>query len=240
MCERRCKRKCYPHVTHCIFDLDGTLLDTETIYARVFTTMLHEYGATYTSNLRRQTMGATTEKCWEILVNECNLREKTAKLVDNFKKRSYDLLGDCRLMPGTERLVAHLCDHKIPIAIATSSAETMYYRKIEPHQKFFANFHHVVCGGSDPAVKESKPNPDIFLICAERFAENPCPSDCLVFEDSPNGVVAARRAGMQCIAIPEKDMPKEAFKQATLILESMEEFEPERFGMPCLFTSNDK
>ncbi|KAI4464645.1 2-deoxyglucose-6-phosphate phosphatase 2 [Holotrichia oblita] len=181
-------------------------------------------------------LGTTTEKCWEILIQELKLADSISNIATEYRARAYELLGNCQFMPGAEKLVHHLYKENVPIAIATSSAERMYLRKIEPHQNFFGMFNPVVCGGTDPAVGQSKPDPRIFLVCAERFSDNPCPEECLVFEDAPNGVMAAKKAGMQCIAIPDSDIPREAVKDATLILNSMEEFIPENFGLPCYYS----
>lgn len=239
MCEKKCKNKSYRCVTHCIFDLDGTIINTETVYAQIFEEMLKERGLHYSVDLRKKIMGTTTESCWQTLTTELHIKEPLQSLVEDFRKRGHDRLGNCALMPGAEKLLRHLHDHKIPLAIATSSAEPMFVHKTQQYRKLFEVFHHVVCGGTDPQVKRSKPNPDIFLICAERFEDNPCPLDCLVFEDSPQGVIAASKAGMQCVATPDKDVPRSEFKTATMILNSLEEFSPERFGLPCYFMPKD-
>ena len=69
---------------------------------------------------------------------------------------------------------------------------------------FFSKFEFILKCGSDPAIKEGKPAPDAFLVASQRFKKQPQnPSDCLAFEDSPNGVASARSAGMQCVMIPD-------------------------------------
>lgn len=129
-------------------------------------------------------------------------------------------------------MVRHLHDHNIPIAVATSSSQNSYDQKTKPHKEVFDLFHHIVCGGSDTEVKAGKPAPDIFLLCASRFDDNPAPEKCLVFEDSVNGVKAAVAASMQVIMIPEKSVPYESWKIATLRLDSFDYMIPQLFGLP--------
>ncbi|CAK1545585.1 unnamed protein product [Leptosia nina] len=100
------------------------------------------------------------------------------------------------------------------------------------HQEFLNNFHHLTMGSSDPEVKRGKPDPSIFLVCASRFPDKPKPEDCLVFEDAVNGVKAACAANMQVVVVPDPRIEKESLCNATLILNSLEEFQPELFGLP--------
>lgn len=139
------------------------------------------------------------------------------------------------LMPGAERLIKHLSSKQVPIAIATGSAQVAFERKTGHIGDILRKpFSHHVFAGSDPEVKNGKPHPDVFQAAARRFRSPPAsPKSCLVFEDAINGVKAALSAGMQVVFVPDKrlDLGKLTVKP-NLILESLEKFKPELFGLP--------
>lgn len=131
-------------------------------------------------------------------------------------------------------MVNHLKKHNIPIAVATSSGLDSFKIKSSKHEEFFKLFNHIICGGSDVNVKNGKPAPDIFLYCATKFKENPAPENCLVFEDSPNGVKAAISANMHVVMIPDENVPPELIKQADIVVKSLDETDLTLFGLPAI------
>ena len=166
-------------------------------------------------------------------------------------------LSVCTNDTGAERILRHFTKNNVPIALATSSTESSYELKTRNSKDVFALFHHRVLGGSDPEVKNGKPSPDIFLVAAKRFTDNPEPASvrwgrirghshflrplqlkfafvfqCLVFEDAPNGVQAAVNAGMQVVMVPDERLPKSFTGKATMVIDSLLDFEPEKFGLP--------
>lgn len=78
---------------------------------------------------------------------------------------------------GAERLINHFEKNHVPIAVATSSGKETFEEKVKKHASFFDKFHHIVVGSIDPEVKNGKPAPDIFLVCASRFPEKPSPCE---------------------------------------------------------------
>lgn len=138
------------------------------------------------------------------------------------------------LFSGAEKLIRFLHAEKIPFCLATSSGSDMVDVKTANHKELFSLFGHKVMGSTDPDVKMGKPAPDIFLVAASRFPDNPKPENCLVFEDAPNGVLAARSAGMQVVMVPDEKCPEESRKNATLVLNSLEEIKLEDFGLPAI------
>lgn len=133
---------------------------------------------------------------------------------------------------GALKIVKHLYDNHIPIAIATSSSNEALHLKFTKHQELLKYFNHYVCGGSDPEVKNSKPAPDIFLICASRFTEKPKPKNILVIEDAPNGLAAGLAANMNTIIVPDPALNPLTYKQAQHVYKSLEDIQLELFGLP--------
>ena len=79
-------------------------------------------------------------------------------------------------------------------------------------------------------MKEGKPAPDIFLLAAERLGIEP--AKCLVFEDAPSGMEAALAAGMSVVVVPDPNMDHSLYRNASQILSSLKDFDPEYWGLP--------
>lgn len=222
----------FPSVTHVIFDLDGTLLNTEYIYENAFHEICQSFGKEYPWDVRMKVMGAPEPRGAEICITELGLPTTIEHFLELLEKITKKEFGNLSLMPGAAELIRHLHESNVPFCLATSSGKAVAELKMSSHQKLFDLHHHKVMGSTDPEVKNGKPAPDIFFIAAERFPDQPNPSKCLVFEDSPNGVTAAIAAGMQCVMVPDKCIEEDKRKEATIVLESLEHFQPENFGLP--------
>lgn len=222
----------FDSVTHVIFDLDGTLVDTEPIYETCCSNIIRGFGKEYLAEVRMKVMGTTEQKTCEIIVNELALPISAAEFQKQMNTAARIECAKVGILDGVERLITHLAKSNIPFSLATSSGKEMAEIKMSGHRHLFDLFHHKVYGSSDAEVVNGKPAPDIFFVAANRFDEKPEPSKCLVFEDSFNGVRAAFSAGMQVVMIPDKRLSAERLKEATLVLGSLEEFEPQMFGLP--------
>jgi pseudouridine-5'-monophosphatase len=113
--------------------------------------------------------------------------------------------------------------------VATSSDSFYFDLKITHHQEWFKVFRCIVMG-NDPEIKNGKPAPDIFLLAARRMQADP--AHCLVIEDAPAGVEAARAAGMFAVAVPDPHMDTKAYSSAHQILNNLDELDLASWGFP--------
>lgn len=108
--------------------------------------------------------------------------------------------------------------------------------KTSGHRELFDLFDPVICTDETELVL-TKPEPDVFLVCAEKFPSPPLSmSQCLVFEDGENGVKAALAAGMKVVLVPSLPLSiydRSVIEHATLTVDSLLKFDPTLFGLPA-------
>ncbi|WP_426118785.1 HAD-IA family hydrolase [Pseudomonas sp. DSP3-2-2] len=212
-----------------IFDMDGLLLDTEGIYTEVTHLIASRYGRTFDWAVKQHTIGRGARDFAGFVIQELELPLSVDEFLDTRAPMLDERFPKAAAMHGAEALVRHLAQNNIPIAVGTSSSIHYFKAKTELHRSWFELFEIVVTA-DDPEVGAAKPAPDIFLVAARRLGIDP--ADCLVFEDSPFGVTAAKAAGMYAVAVPDSHMPVEQYEHADLLLGSLADFPLEVWGLP--------
>jgi HAD superfamily hydrolase (TIGR01509 family) len=210
-----------------IFDVDGTLLDTETLATVAVQNVLSAFGKSdlFTWELNQQTLGLPRVAWVPLVLNKLDLTDLISE--DDFfhawEAKLSEAVDGIHAMAGAESLLDFFHSLQIPLAVATSSTSAAFAKKRVKHSQMFDKFEVIVCG-DDPMIKDGKPSPDIYLLAAQRLGVHP--SKCLVFEDAIAGVLSAKAAGMQCIAIPDSRIEKEPFlMNASAVIPSLLHFD---------------
>jgi len=210
-----------------IFDLDGVLLDTEPLYTTATAHVAARFGKIYDWSVKRDCIGRGTFEAARIIVDALGLPLTPEALVRERDVVLIELLARASAIPGAEAFTRALAAHGVPLAIATSTEAPLYAIKAARHREWLAIFGAAVCG-DDPRVSRPKPAPDIFLAAARDLGAPP--ESCLVFEDSPFGVEAARAAGMQVIALPDPAMDPARYTHADAVLSGFADLTPDLLG----------
>jgi len=205
--------------SHVIFDLDGVLLDTEKLYTEATQSVVGQYGKTFDWSLKSLMMGRHELEAAQLLVATLELPITAEEYLRRQVPIAEGLFPTATELPGAEAFVAELVERGHTLAVGTSSTRRLYDLKTS-HLPWFSLFSAVV-SGDHPEVHALKPAPDIFLAAARAITGDP--ARCLVIEDSPAGVLAARAAGMSVIAMPDAALPSERFSDAQLIVRNFAE-----------------
>ncbi len=212
-----------PLITSCkafIFDMDGLLVDSEPYWKMAEKEVFGKLGLTLTDELLRQVMGFRLN---EVVRHWYQYQPWPHP---NFEQTETDVLicvkqlisQHAEALPDVYQLLEILKQQNKPIALASSSAMSLIETVVDKLQ-IRSYFDFLVSAETEPY---GKPHPSIFLTTAQKLGVSP--NDCLVFEDSVNGVIAAKAARMKCIAVPEAaTLQDNRFSIADLIIHSLTE-----------------
>ena len=204
-----------------IFDLDGTLVDSQVAWGKAFTYVLKNLGVK-TESPHPQTAGVSVRSDWHDLIEKHNI--KTTFTVDELEmftlKELEKHIKDIHLMDGALEFIGDLKDAGYQLGLATSTNWSIVERVFDS-----LNLHDIFdCITTGEEIDNPKPFPDIYLVVAEKLGVDP--GDCLVIEDSAPGVTAAVEANMKVIAISDNDDEKGELENANLIVENFSKITP--------------
>jgi pseudouridine 5'-phosphatase len=217
----------FPTISHVIFDLDGVLLDTEKFYTAATQEIVKQYGRSLDWDTKSRMIGRHVQVAAQILIDALQLPLSVDEYVILRDRRLREYFPQAQAMPGAVALTDELRKRAIPYAIATSSPSESFALKMQHHQVWLQQFAAVICGDTQ-GIKALKPAPDIFLAAAA--AMNAPPAQCLVFEDSPAGIEAAKAAGMCVVALTDPVFNPEIYQLADLQLSNLNDFDPTPWG----------
>ncbi|MDB1971130.1 HAD family hydrolase [Clostridium tertium] len=197
-----------------IFDMDGLIFDTERLSYESWKEAAKEFNIDFDLNLLYKLLGTNHESVRNTLHNEFENKIN----VDNYIMERNNIYlskivnGEVEKKKGIEELLKYLTDKNIKKAVATSSNREIAYKLLKD-AGIYDYYDYILCGDE---VKKSKPNPEVFLRVAEKL-DIPA-NQCMVLEDSEAGTIAASRARMTLVIIPDlknpsEDIEKLAFKK---------------------------
>jgi HAD superfamily hydrolase (TIGR01509 family) len=204
-----------------VFDLDGVLIDSEPVHLRAANRVLARYGAEVSEADFRALIGVGAVATWEEWRVRYGIADPVEQLVAmNTAARLAEIAAEAPPIDAAVELARRLHASGMPLAIASSSTPAVIDAELTAlalTQEFA-----VRVSGEDPDVRYSKPAPDVYVAAAARL--HVAPAACLAIEDSAPGVVAATRAGMTCIAVPNRWTADQDFRDADVVLASLRYF----------------
>jgi HAD superfamily hydrolase (TIGR01509 family) len=182
-----------------LFDLDGVIIDSERIYSQFYGNLAEIYNL-QVENFSLAVKGSTIEKILETYF-PTSAHSDVLRRINEFEKDMQYPICD-----GVIELLNELKANGVPTAIVTSSSQNKMDKLYAQHPEL-PNYFDAIVTGSD--VTHSKPNPEGFLIAAERIGRNP--EDCYVVEDSISGLEAGLASGATVIGLTST-LPEEWLK----------------------------
>ena len=201
-----------------LWDMDGVIVDSAAPHYQSWREAFAARGADFTEEQFRFFFGTRDDYIIERILGVRPASEVQA-ITEEKERRYRDLIrGGVRVFPGVVPLLKAMKKSGFRIALGTS-APMENVEAVASQLHLHDYLDAVVCGAD---VRQSKPDPEIYLLAAARLGA--APADCIVFEDSPHGVEAARRGGMKCVAITNSHAP-DALIAATRVVDSLEEID---------------
>lgn len=198
-----------------IFDLDGTLVNTEKMHYRAWRRTLQQNGvAEFSFEMFMAYVGTSNEKVATDFLASHAIKKSVRQLVQEKQTIYMQLISEIEPFDGTRRILSAY-HGKLEMAIASSSHKMEIVAILE--NLAIKNYFKFIIGGD--MVEKRKPDPEIYLKASSLLSIPP--NECLAFEDSVHGLAAAKNAGMMAIAIPNEFTQNHDFRRADVVLESL-------------------
>jgi len=207
-----------------IFDMDGVIVDTEPVHKYAFFVHFKELNIEVSDDFFSTFTGQSTKNVYQILKDKFNLKEEINELV--LRKRSifndaFDTKPDLYLIEGVENLIKDLYQKNIELILASSASHSTI-NKVFNRFNLNSYFKEKVSGEDFP---NSKPDPAIFLHAAALSSSKK--ENCMVIEDSTNGVQAAVSANIKVMGYVSENSKKQDLSKANFICENFTDINAE-------------
>jgi HAD superfamily hydrolase (TIGR01509 family) len=198
-----------------LFDMDGVIVDTEPLHHKAYHNMFKDFGIDVSASIYESFTGQSTINICRILCEHFNLDVHPNKLVEKKRFHFKNLFfndSSLSLIEGVLDLIKDYHSHGLTLVLASSASMTTInnvFNRFDLNQYFIAKL-----SGAD--LKASKPHPEIFIKAAEAsgFTKN----ECLVIEDSTNGIKAAYDAGIYCIGFDSLNSKNQDYTLANQVV----------------------
>lgn len=210
-----------------LFDMDGVIVDTEPLHRKAYFKTFNQLEIEVSEELYTSFTGASTKRVCETLIAEFNLNHTHENITQlkrtHFKDYFYND-ADFDLIPGVRKLIEHYYKNNVKLIVASSASMTTINMVFEKFglEKYFSG----KISGAD--LKESKPHPEIFQLAA-KLANEPI-ENCMVIEDSTNGILAAHRANIFCAAYKSVNSHNQDYSLANIVVSDYSEIEIDKIS----------
>ena len=208
-----------------IFDMDGVIVDTEPVHHFAYNQIFKQLNIDITPEIYTSFTGNSTKNIFEKLKAHFKLKEDVQGLVEtkrNLFNDAFDQKEDLFLLEGVEDLIKELDANGMQLVLASSSAKVTINR-IFNRFGLHKYFSHIVSGEDFP---KSKPHPAIFEHAA--FLSGTPIANCVVIEDSTNGILAAKAAGIYCIGYDSLNSKMQDYSKADKVISHFNELSFEK------------
>ncbi len=201
-----------------IFDLDGTLADTELLHYRTWKTVLEENGvADFTFDEFLNYVGTSNEKVARDYIARDDILKSIEELIERKQQLYMKLIGEIQLYDGVVEILETF-HGKVQVAVASSSHYKEVSAILDAHK--ISRFFEYVIGGD--MVRKRKPDPEIYLKTLDVLGVPA--KESIAFEDTNFGITAVKEAGIYGIAVPNGYTKNHDFSRADKVISSLSDF----------------
>ena len=201
-----------------ILDMDGVMIDSEPVWEKTESILLKTKGIEYHKDYREKIVGLNQTDSAKLIIKTFDLDITVSELINERIKILLELYEEeLKIIDGLVEFLCYISEKQMLIGLASSSPRRVINYVLNKFS--IDNFFSAVISGED--TTKGKPNPDLYLLASHNLMVKP--EECIAIEDSINGVLSAKNAGMYCIAIPDKRLNPKKFNIADEIVSELHE-----------------
>jgi beta-phosphoglucomutase-like phosphatase (HAD superfamily) len=211
------------NVCAAIFDMDGTLVDSERVIMAAWMSASREAGIPLDASQYSRVVGLNDEESNELLISLLGGEAEFLSVRSAARQRLQGRPGATvfPLKDGVRELLGALCDRGVRCAVASSSSSAEIQERLS--LAGVLHFFQATAGGNE--VHRGKPDPAVYQLAAARLGIDPM--SCVAFEDSEHGAMAAAAAGARVVLVPDMKAPSQQLAASVfVVLESLNQAVP--------------